>query len=112
MTRTGCDWDDAATDVVSYFHERTRTFNKNQMLAVIDDLALRETVTQAEMIQKHGSPDFIATTVGHVTTAIHGRGSVPKQDGWYQTADNPHTYYVNPAFAAAWRARRRLPKPE
>jgi hypothetical protein len=57
---------------------------------------------------KHGSADFIATTLGHVTTAIHGNGSVPKEGGWYTTTSNPHTYLVSSDFIAAWKKKRRL----
>jgi hypothetical protein len=101
------NWQDAVDDTYSYLHERKRTFSAKSMLAVIDDLAVRGTVTQAELIDEHGPPDFIATTLGHVTTAVHGGGVVP-DGGWYSTTNNPHTYTVHPSFAEAWKKKRRL----
>ena len=110
MTRTESEWKDAADDTNTYFNERKRSFDAKHMLLVIDDLAMRGAATQAELVEKHGTPDFIATTLGHVTTAIHGKGSVPAQDGWYSATDNPRTYRINPLFASAWKLKRRLPR--
>jgi hypothetical protein len=101
------NWKDAADDVYTYMHERKREFSAKSMLAFIDDLVLRGTAAQEEMIAAHGTADFIATTLGHVTTAIHGKGAVPT-DGWYGVTRTPHTYTINPFFAEAWKAKRRL----
>jgi hypothetical protein len=101
------DWDEAADNAYTHLHERKREFPIRSMLKVIDDLAVRGTVTQDDMVAKHGPVDFIATTLGHVTTAVHGKGTVPKVGGWYRTT-TPHTYHVHPEFAAAWKKKRRL----
>jgi hypothetical protein len=111
MNRTVDSWDDAAADTYTYLNERKREYSTKSMLSVIDDLAVRGSAIQEEMIQKHGHADFIATTLGHVTTAVHGKGSVPKEGGWYRTTPNPHTYHIHPSFADAWKKKRRLPKP-
>lgn len=110
MDRTVSNWDDAAADAYTYLNERSREFPKQSMWAFIDDFALRGSATQAEMVEKHGHVDFVATTLGHVTTAVHARGPVPKNGGWYRVTTNPHTYHIHPAFAAAWKLRRRLPR--
>jgi hypothetical protein len=78
------------------------------MLSVIDDLAMKGSATRKELITKHAPYDLIQTTLGHVTTAIHGPGSVPIVDGWYRTTESPYTYHVHPGFAAAWKAKRKL----
>jgi hypothetical protein len=101
------NWQDAADDAYTFLHERKREFSPRAMCAVIDDLAVHGSVTQAEMIDGHGKADFIATTLGHVTTAVHGKGVVPP-GGWYSTTKNPHTYIMHPKFAEAWRKKRRL----
>lgn len=79
------------------------------MLALIDDLAICGSATQAEVLEAHGKEDFVATTLGHITTAVHGPGNVPKVGGWYTSTALPLTYHVNPEFAAAWKMKRRLP---
>jgi hypothetical protein len=107
MTREVTDWQDAADDAYTYLHEHKRVFPAKAMWAVIDDLAMHGSVTQTDMIARHGTADFIATTLGHVTTALHGKGSVPP-GGWYSTSRDPHTYIIHPAFAEAWKKKRRL----
>lgn len=109
-SRKVIDWGDAADDAYSHLRERKRVYSFEKMALLIDDLALRETVTQDELLKVHSSTDFLDTAIGHVTTAIHGAGAVPKIGGWYRTTSNPHTYHIEPAFAAAWRAKRRLPR--
>jgi hypothetical protein len=107
MNREVADWQDAADDAYTFLHERKREFSPKAMCAVIDDLTFHGSVTQAEMIARHGKADFIATTLGHVTTAVHGKGAVPS-GGWYSTTKDPHTYIVHPQFAEAWKKKRRL----
>jgi transposase IS116/IS110/IS902 family protein len=68
---------------------------------------LRSSVTQAEIIERHGKADFIATTLGHVTTPVHGKGVVPP-GGWYSTTKDPYTYIIHPKFAEACKKKRRL----
>jgi hypothetical protein len=102
------EWDEKADDVYSYFNEKKREYPMKNMLILIDDLAIRGVATQADMIEKHGSADFIATTLGHVTTAIYGKGSVPKIGGWYKATTSPHRYDIHPGFSAAWISNRKL----
>ena len=102
------DWTNAADDTFSYMNERKRTFSARAMLHLVDDLCIKGSATQTDLISLHGTPDFIATTLGHVTTAVHGKGAVPKVGGWYTTSLNPHTYHVHAGFAEAWKKKRRL----
>lgn len=112
MPKAVSNWKDAADDAYSHLSERKRVHSLQKMLSFVDELAQREVATQEKMMQLHGDADFLATTLGHVTTAIHGAGSVPKAGGWYRTTLDPHTYYITPEFAAAWRAKRRLQRLE
>jgi hypothetical protein len=108
MSRQVADWSAAADDAYSFLNERKRTFAKPKMWKLIDDLAVKQSVTQEQLLTTHGDVDFIATTIGLVTTAIHGPGTVPKEGGWYRVTLTPHTYHVNDAFAHAWKKKRRL----
>ncbi len=101
-------WADKAANVFSRINERKRVYSIKSMLSVIDDLAMKGSATREELIKKHAPYDLIQTTLGHVTTAIHGPGSVPIVDGWYRTTESPYTYHVHPGFAAAWNAKRKL----
>jgi hypothetical protein len=74
MAKTIADWDNAAADAFTHLNERKRDYPKKTMLSFLDDLVMKGSSTQAEMIEKHGPVDLIATTLGHVTTAIHGPG--------------------------------------
>jgi hypothetical protein len=107
MSREVADWQSAADDAYTFLHERKREFSPKAMCAVIDYLAVQGSVTQAEMIERHGKPDFIGTTLGHVTTAVHGKGPVPPR-GWYSTTKDPYTYIIHPKFAEAWMKKRKL----
>jgi hypothetical protein len=78
------------------------------MLSMLDDLALQGSTTQAFLMGKHGSDNFIATTLSNITTAVHGKGTVPKNGGWYVTSADPYGYTIEPKFAEAWRRKRGL----
>lgn len=106
MRREVSDWKDAADDAYSHLNERKREYPVKNMLSLIDDFCLKGTASQSELIEKHGPIDFIATTLGHVTTAVYGKGSVPKQGGWYRATPSSRIYYVHPSFAEAWAAKR------
>lgn len=108
MSREVKNWDDAAADVFSHLNEKKREFSLKNSLSLLDDLCLRGSASEDDLIQKHGHADFIRTILGHVTTAVHGKGSVPKQNGWYQTTASPHGYLVHPSFVEAWKRKRRL----
>jgi hypothetical protein len=112
MSRAVSDWNDAAADAYSHLNERKREYYKQAMWSLLDELAMRESATQEQMMEKHKDADFIETTLGHVTTAVHGPGRVPKEGGWYRVTPDPHTYHIHSAFAEAWKAKRRLPRPE
>lgn len=102
---TTMDWDAATEDARTHIRERTRTFPATMMLALVDKLCLDGQVTQQDLLAIAPSTDAIGTTLGHVTTAVHGSGSVP-EGGWYS---RPQRYYtVHPGFAAAWIKLRRL----
>lgn len=97
-------WRDAAADAYTNLTRVTRVYPKAKMLAVVDDLCLHGSVTQSELCDRHGIQDFISTSVGHVTVAVHGKGKVPEEGGWYRKLGR--TYHVHPAFVLAWNRRR------
>src|SRR6267378_1760329 len=102
------NWDDAAADTFTYLNQDKRAFPAKKMFSVLDDLAVQGSATQAYLMERHGSDNFIATALSNITTAVHGKGSVPKKDGWYVTSAEPYGYTINAGFAAAWRRKRRL----
>lgn len=108
MSKKVSDWDEAADDTFTYLQLGNRAFQPSKMLAFLDDLIVRGTASQAELIQLHGSDNFIATTLSNVTTAVHGGGAVPKDGGWYSANLDPLTYRVNEKFVSAWKKKRRL----
>lgn len=99
------DWGAAAYRARRHIGARARTFPERDCLALIDAFAARGTVTAAEM-QRHGSADFVATVLGHVTTAVHGRGRVPAVNGWYRRDEAGTGYVIDPGFAVAWAGAR------
>ena len=108
MSRTVDDWGAAAENAQTHLKKSGRVYSAKGMLSVIDDMAILGTVTQEYLINKHGPADMIATTLGHVTTEVHGRGSVPTEGGWYGASANPLTYSIRPEFAREWKLLRRL----
>ena len=62
------------------------------------------------MMEKHGPADFIATTLGHVTTAVQGPGSVPKE--WLIQANVQPSHLSHSSCFCPWEMKRRLPRPE
>ena len=105
------NWKHAAEDGYTRLTEVDRVYPKAKMVAVIDELCLKGSATQRELLETHEPSDMIGTALGHVTTGVHGPGAVPKVDGWYWTTKDPHTYHVDPRFAEAWIAIRRLRRP-
>ena len=99
------DWGAAAYRARQHIGARKRTFPERECLALIDFFAEQQAVTAAEM-QRHGSADFVATVLGHVTTAVHGKGHVPRVNGWYRRDEAGTGYVIDPGFAIAWRAAR------
>ncbi len=102
------NWDNAAADTFTYLNQGKRAFPAKKMLSVLDDLAVQGSVTQAYLMETHGSDNFIATTLSNITTAVHGKGSVPKNGGWYVTSADPYGYTIDAGFAEAWRRKRGL----
>jgi hypothetical protein len=99
------DWKNGAAEAIKNFRERKRVYPAEFSLLLIDYLVERETV-KIEELYKFLTPDFIETTLGHVTTPVHGPGSVPKVGGWYSRDEVAGLYRVNPAFAEAWKVER------
>jgi hypothetical protein len=99
------DWDKGAAEAIKNFRERKRVYPSEFSILLVDYLVERE-VVQIEDLVKFLKPDFIETTLGHVTTPVHGPGSVPKIGGWYSRDEADRVYRVNPAFAEAWKAAR------
>jgi hypothetical protein len=104
------DWEAAVDDAFTYLRQGSRAFSPPKMFSMIDELALRGSVTQSELTTTHGSENFIATTLSNVTMAVHGSGTVPREGGWYRTTNDPYTYHVHDAFAAEWKKKRRIPR--
>ena len=80
MTEKTLDWEEKADDVFTYLHQGRRAFSPAKMLALVDKMAVNGTVKQTELMEGDFSEDFIATTLSNVTTAVHGRGTVPNDD--------------------------------
>ncbi|GJD37741.1 hypothetical protein OICFNHDK_0179 [Methylobacterium bullatum] len=97
------DWNERVQAVLDHFGERKRKFTVDECLKLIDFFAQKGTATETEM-QSHGSPDFVATILGHVTTAVHGAGRVPPENGWYRHRSTGEGYIIDPGFAEAWLA--------
>ncbi|MCF4123825.1 hypothetical protein [Methylobacterium sp. SyP6R] len=102
-SKVAMDWTAAANRARQHLGKRKRTFSETQSLELIDFFAEHGTVTSAQM-QQHGSADFVGTILGHVTTAVHGGGRVPKAGGWYRTEAAGSIYVIDPGFAEAWKA--------
>jgi hypothetical protein len=99
------DWKKGAAKAIRNFRERKRVYPGEFSLLLVDYLVERGVVS-IEELYKFLTPDFIETTLGHVTTPVHGPGSVPEIEGWYSRDDVASVYRVNPAFAEAWKAER------
>lgn len=97
------DWNEGVQAVLDHFGARKRKFTVDESLKLIDFFAQKGTATEAEM-RSYGSPDFVATILGHVTTAVHGKGKVPRGGGWYQHTSASEAYIIDPGFAEAWLA--------
>lgn len=104
------EWKDAVDDAVTYVKEKSRQFGPNETLLVIDDIVLGGTVSKSDLMTKHRiTDDKMKSHLALITMAVHRRGVVPKVGGWYCQSSDPTAYSINPAFAVAWKAKRRLP---
>ena len=108
MTRSVENWTHAAEDAITYLGVRKREYPKGKMLAVIDQLCIKGTVMRSKLIDDFVDKVLVETAIGHVTTAVHGKGKVPNLGGWYRTTDNYKIYHVEPEFSKAWILKRRL----
>ena len=99
------DWDAKVRDVLGHFGSRKRTFSIDQSLKLIDFFAQKGTASKEEM-QAHGSANFVLTIFGHVTTAVHGPGSLPREGGWYRHPPGDSPYIIDTGFSAAWLKAR------
>ncbi|KMO30748.1 hypothetical protein VQ03_28185 [Methylobacterium tarhaniae] len=99
------DWAAAAYRARRQIGARKRTFPEDRSLALIDVFAERGTMTAAELRQ-HGPADVVATILGHVTTAVHGKGHVPTRNGWYRRDETGTAYVIDAGFAVAWKGAR------
>jgi hypothetical protein len=102
------DWAAAAYRARRLFAARRWTVPEESSLALVDAFAAHGTMTASEM-QRQGTADVVATILGHVTTAVHGRGHVPALNGWYRRDGT--TYVIHPGFAIAWAAARACEAP-
>ncbi|CAA2138773.1 hypothetical protein [Methylobacterium bullatum] len=97
------DWNAKVQATLDHFGSRKRVYPVNQSLKLIDFFAQKATATEEEM-QSYGTAVFVGTILGHVTTAVHGKGSVPLEGGWYRHDFPSATYTIAPGFAKAWLA--------
>ncbi|KMO11702.1 hypothetical protein [Methylobacterium platani] len=104
------DWGAAAYRARRQIAARARIVPEQDALALIDVFADRGSVTIAEL-RRHGPADVVAAVLGHVTTAVHGRGHVPVRNGWYRRDETGTGYVIDPGFAVAWRAARACDAP-
>jgi hypothetical protein len=55
------NWDDAAADTFTYLNQGKRAFPAKKMPSMLDDLAVQGSVTQAYLMEKHGSAYCLLT---------------------------------------------------
>jgi hypothetical protein len=99
------DWNKGVDLAIKNFNEKTRVYPSDFSLLLVDYLVLHNPVP-IDWLHKFLTEDFISTTLGHVTTPVHGSGSVPKVGGWYSRDDGANVYNVNFEFATAWKIAR------
>ncbi|MGE0522666.1 MAG: hypothetical protein AB7O60_06440 [Variibacter sp.] len=99
------DWRAGAATAIANFNTRKRVYPSEFALLLVDFLVERKSV-KVEELHRFLASDFIETTLGHVTVAIHGPGSVPNADGWYLRDNENKTYRINSEFAEAWKIER------
>ncbi|MBN8957082.1 MAG: hypothetical protein J0H17_11010 [Rhizobiales bacterium] len=100
------DWRAGAAEAIANFNTRKRVYPSEFALLLVDFLVERQ-VVKVEELHRFLTSDFVETTLGHVTTPIHGPGPVPKVEGWYSRDHENETYRINPEFAEAWKIERR-----
>lgn len=102
------DWAAAAYRARRLFAARRRMIPEDRSLALIDAFAAQGTLDPAGMLG-HGPAEAVAAILGHVTTAVHGRGHVPAANGWYRREGS--AFVIHPGFAIAWAAARACEAP-
>ena len=107
------DWNQRVAAALNYLcKERKRILSPEVYCGIIDDVVSGLTIEEI-MEKRQVKRDWIGrTTVGHVTTAIYGKGvKVPPlaKGGWYETNADGQSYTVAPGFIAAWKKARNLP---
>lgn len=99
------DWPKLVQRAMERLEKGGRVYPAASSLIVIDDVV--EGLGPTAIAQKnHFKPDLIQTALGHVTTAVHGPGSVPSlaDGGWYERKGD--SYVVAEGFASAWKDSR------
>lgn len=102
------DWTKLVEAAIAHLEKGGRIYPTTSSLTVIDDVA--SGLGPAAIAEKNGfKTDLIETALGHVTTAVHGGGSVPPlaSGGWYERKDD--AYVVASGFAVAWKEVRGRP---
>jgi len=95
------DWGAEAQAAIDHIGAQQGAFSQDRALELIDFLADKGSASKAEM-QAYGSHGFVGKVLSHVTTAVHGKGQVPAEGGWYRRAKRESPYVIDPAFAEAW----------
>ena len=95
------DWSAEAQAAIDHIQAQQGAFSQDRAFELIDFLADRGSALKAEM-QAHGSAGFVGKVLCHVTTAVHGKGQVPAEGGWYRRARKGAPYVIDPDFAEAW----------
>jgi hypothetical protein len=99
------DWKTGAATAIKNFVDRKRVYPSQFSLLLVDYLVEHE-VVKIDELYRFLTSDFVETTLGHVTTPVHGPGSVPEVGGWYERDNEQGVYRVHPDFAAAWKSAR------
>jgi hypothetical protein len=108
-------WNETAAVALANLQKEGRVYSSAAAIKLIDFLSIQrvnfETDVRSYAAEKLGQSetrDFVMTTLGHVTTAVHGGGSVPDPGGWYFHDSRTGTYVLDRGFSAAWRELRKL----
>jgi hypothetical protein len=93
---------------------KPRKFPIDKSAKLIDYLASTNAVprhqllTRAVQIIGADAKNFVNTTLGNVTTAVHGGKKVPDSGGWYSHDKATDVYAMDQGFSVAWKSARSL----
>jgi hypothetical protein len=104
------DWSAAVLAVRTRLARPNAKFNRDQTEELINFMTSKKVVKRDEVELKakqivgaEEAWNFINTTIGNVTMAIHPAGTVPDPGGWYLWDGRLEVYVVDRGFALAWK---------